>query len=143
MAIRPRTMVAAHSASGINTSMPQATNATTQSVRDNFAAARGYIEQIQADLNALPAPAAGPTGQTGTTGATGATGPTGPSGAAGATGPTGPQGDPGGGDGGGGGSAILTDTDPGTQPDGTLWVNDLTLGLNVYISAYGGWVPIV
>lgn len=110
-------------ASAIDESKPTTGNPTTQSVRDNFAAAKAEIEALQQAITAGgatgpqgPAGPQGPTGPTGPQGPEGPQGPTGPQGPAGAdgqdgaqgpTGPTGPQG-PAGADGAGVDASIQT-----------------------------------
>jgi hypothetical protein len=130
--------------SQINAAWPTSGNAITDNVRTNFLRARTEIEALQGDLTALPALVAGPSGQTGATGGTGPSGPTGGAGAtgtAGLTGATGPTGDAG-----TGGPAIPIITamaqPPGTWPDGTLYFDEAYLGLEVYLSSYGGWTVV-
>lgn len=89
-------------ASAIDPTKPTTGTPTTQSVRDNFAAAKAEIEALQQAIaegggigdQGPPGPQgpAGPAGPTGDTGPEGPAGPTGPAGPAGATGPQGPTG---------------------------------------------------
>ena len=79
--------------SSIDPTVPVAGNPTTASVRENFAAAKAEIQELQARaLIHGPAGPQGPTGATGPQGQPGATGLAGPQGPKGATGPAGPQG---------------------------------------------------
>lgn len=73
----------------IDPTKPVAGTPTTQSVRDNFAAAQAQINALQTAGTVGPQ---GPAGPTGPTGATGPAGPQGPKGDTGATGAQGPGG---------------------------------------------------
>src|SRR5215831_9718934 len=133
--------------SQIDPTVPQAADARTPDMRQNFTRMANEIQILQADIDALPAPTPGPTGATGGTGQVGPTGGAGLTGASpGPVGPTGPTGATG--DAGAAGEAGLVyiadepDAPTGAIADGTFWVDTWTLFLNVYIAAYGGWVPI-
>lgn len=128
-------------ASVIVPGVPAGPNATTLSVRQNFATARNEIEGVQATLNALPPAPTGPTGQQGPTGLAGVTGPTGPTGSVGVSGPTGVPG-PSGAASSGNNAEWQGAAPTGPQVDGALWINSNNLSMAVYIDDYGGWQSI-
>jgi len=137
--------------SQIDPLVPDAANATTDSMRTNFARAINEIQILQADITGLPAPPAGVTGASGGTGQIGPTGPSGGTGAVGATGAVGPTGATGLAGAGGAGHIMVTPAfdfmqddvpPPGPHPDGSFWYDQMADNVYVYIQAYGGWIGV-